>query len=89
MLVQARAIIRNEDIARFLLKAESEYGDVFEMPDGLAEVYLKEGLVVQISPAAAKRMNNPGVETAMLAGAPENAAGRKPRGRGSAAKEIS
>lgn len=46
MRVKAVAHVRNEDMRRILKKPESEPGDVFDLEDGLAEVYLREGWVV-------------------------------------------
>ena len=78
MMVRAVAHVRNEDVRRILNKAECEPGDLFDLPDGLAEVYLLEGWVVKTGD---QRMVTNAIETAMMPGAPEMAARRKPRGR--------
>ena len=75
MYVEARAHVRNEDVRRVLNKAECEPGDRFELDDGLAEVYLKNGWAVQVA-----RPVNPEVEFAANAGAPENAMSQRGRG---------
>lgn len=75
MYVEARAHVRNEDMRRILNKAECEPGDRFELEDGLAEVYLKNGWAVPIAKAEDSK-----VEFAANAGAPETAL--SPRGRG-------
>lgn len=70
MLVKAVAHIRNEDVRRILNKSECEPGDVFDLADGLAEVYLRNGWVI-----AAR--GEPTIEVAAHAGAPERAVTRR------------
>ncbi len=76
MYVEARAHVRNEDMRRILNKAECEPGDRFELEDGLAEVYLKNGWAVKIEKSAAA----PKVEFAANAGASETALSQRGRG---------
>jgi len=75
MYVEARAVLRNEDIRRVLKKSDCKYGDQFELEDALAEVWINNGWVVPV-----KKPNDPAVEFAANAGAPETAL--SPRGRG-------
>ena len=76
MYVEARAHVRNEDVRRILNKAECEPGDRFELDDGLAEVYLKNGWAVQVAKAEAGQT----IEFAANSGAPENAMSQRGRG---------
>lgn len=72
MFVMATAHVRNEDMRRLLNKAECEPGDIFDLPDGLAEVYLKEGWVIPANKPEGKPL-----ETAAHSGAPERAVTRR------------
>lgn len=74
MKVKAQAIIRTSDIRRAIGKPECNYGEEFELPDGIAEEYLKAGLVKRIKSA-------PSVEFAVTGGAPETAVSHRGRAR--------
>jgi hypothetical protein len=76
MRVKAAAYVRNEDMRRILNKAECEPGDEFELPDDLAEIYLKNGWAVPV-----RTLLKSAVEFAVLPGAPETAVSARGRKR--------
>lgn len=81
MLVRAVAHVRNEDMRRILKKSECEPGDVFDLPQGLAEVYLKEGWVCRVtSPSSSTGATAAAPEFAASSGAPERAVSQRGRG---------
>lgn len=82
MLVRSAAHIRREDMCRILKKAEVVPGDVCDLPDALAEVYLKNGWVVRVAePATAAPEGITDAVEFAAGGAPEKALSRRGRSK--------